>query len=50
VVVTHEPEVAGFARRLLKFRDGQVVADETPPLRPQPAPAKDDAREESEPP
>jgi putative ABC transport system ATP-binding protein len=49
VVVTHEPEVAGFARRLLKFRDGQVVADETPPLRPQPAPPTGDARKEPAP-
>jgi len=28
VVVTHEPDVARFARRLLRFRDGKVVADE----------------------
>jgi putative ABC transport system ATP-binding protein len=29
VLVTHEPEVARFARRILRFRDGRVVADET---------------------
>jgi putative ABC transport system ATP-binding protein len=28
VVVTHEPEVARFARRVLRFLDGRVVADE----------------------
>jgi putative ABC transport system ATP-binding protein len=27
VLVTHEPDVAAFARRVLKFRDGHVVAD-----------------------
>jgi putative ABC transport system ATP-binding protein len=32
VLVTHEPDVARFARRLLRFRDGQLVADE--PQRP----------------
>jgi len=28
VLVTHEPEVARFARRLLRFRDGRLVSDE----------------------
>ncbi len=28
VLVTHEPEVARFARRMLYFRDGRVVKDE----------------------
>jgi putative ABC transport system ATP-binding protein len=28
VVVTHESEIARFARRVLRFRDGQLVADE----------------------
>jgi putative ABC transport system ATP-binding protein len=28
VVVTHEPDVARFARRVLRFRDGRMVADE----------------------
>jgi putative ABC transport system ATP-binding protein len=27
-LVTHEPDVARFARRILRFRDGKVVADE----------------------
>jgi putative ABC transport system ATP-binding protein len=28
VLVTHEPEVARFAHRVLRFRDGRIVADE----------------------
>jgi putative ABC transport system ATP-binding protein len=28
VVVTHEPDVARFAARVLRFLDGRVVADE----------------------
>ena len=28
VVVTHDPEVARFARRILRFRDGRLVADD----------------------
>jgi putative ABC transport system ATP-binding protein len=32
VLVTHEADVARFARRLLRFRDGQLVSDE--PQRP----------------
>ncbi len=28
VVVTHEPDVARFARRIIRFQDGRVVADE----------------------
>ena len=28
VMVTHEPDVARFARRMLRFRDGRVVEDE----------------------
>ena len=28
VLVTHEPDIAHFARRLLRFRDGRVIADE----------------------
>jgi putative ABC transport system ATP-binding protein len=27
IVVTHEPEVAEFARRVIRFRDGRIVAD-----------------------
>jgi putative ABC transport system ATP-binding protein len=29
VVVTHEADVARFARRILRFRDGRLVADES---------------------
>jgi putative ABC transport system ATP-binding protein len=29
VLVTHEPDVAAFARRILRFRDGRLVSDET---------------------
>jgi putative ABC transport system ATP-binding protein len=29
VLVTHEADVARFARRLLRFRDGQLVSDES---------------------
>ena len=29
IVVTHEPDVAAYARRLLRMRDGRIVADET---------------------
>ncbi len=29
VVVTHENEVASFARRILRFRDGRIIGDET---------------------
>jgi putative ABC transport system ATP-binding protein len=29
VLVTHEPDVARFARRLLRFRDGRLVSDES---------------------
>ena len=31
VMVTHEPDVARFARRVLRFRDGRVVEDEANP-------------------
>jgi putative ABC transport system ATP-binding protein len=41
VLVTHEPDVARFARRVLRFRDGRVVADE-------PNEASDDARRQLE--
>jgi putative ABC transport system ATP-binding protein len=33
VVVTHEPDIAAFAGRILQCRDGRIVAD-----RPVPAP------------
>jgi putative ABC transport system ATP-binding protein len=28
LLVTHEADVARFARRVLRFRDGKVIADE----------------------
>ncbi len=34
VLVTHEPEVAAWADRVLTFRDGEIVADERNPERP----------------
>ena len=33
IVVTHEPDVAAFARRILTFRDGRLVGD-TPVANP----------------
>ena len=30
VVVTHEPEIANFSRRILQFRDGLIVGDHLP--------------------
>lgn len=29
VLVTHEPDIATYAQRIIRFRDGKVVADET---------------------
>ncbi|CAM1377466.1 ABC transporter ATP-binding protein [Fretibacterium fastidiosum] len=29
VLVTHEPDIAAYARRILKFKDGRLVSDET---------------------
>jgi putative ABC transport system ATP-binding protein len=31
VIVTHEPDVAKFARRVLSFRDGKLVGDKVNP-------------------
>jgi putative ABC transport system ATP-binding protein len=31
ILVTHEPDIAEFAKRKLTFRDGELVADETNP-------------------
>jgi putative ABC transport system ATP-binding protein len=31
VLVTHEPQVAGYAGRVIRFRDGRIIADETNP-------------------
>jgi putative ABC transport system ATP-binding protein len=33
VVVTHEPDIAAHARRLIQFRDGRIVSDEPTPGR-----------------
>ena len=29
IIVTHEADIARFARRVLRFRDGRIIADET---------------------
>ena len=39
VLVTHEPEVAARAHRLLRFRDGRICADERSPHATGPLPA-----------
>jgi ABC-type lipoprotein export system ATPase subunit len=42
ILVTHDPNVAARADRLITVRDGRIVADETFPERPRelrPAPA-----------
>jgi predicted ABC-type transport system involved in lysophospholipase L1 biosynthesis ATPase subunit len=31
VAVTHDPEVAARAQRIVEFRDGRIVADEPSP-------------------
>jgi len=28
VLVTHEPDIAGYAKRLIKMRDGEIISDE----------------------
>ena len=33
VLVTHEPDIAAYARRVLHFKDGRLVSDETAPGR-----------------
>jgi putative ABC transport system ATP-binding protein len=33
VLITHEPEVAAFAKRVITLRDGQIVTDERPKFR-----------------
>ena len=33
IVVTHDPEVAGYAHRVLTIRDGRLVSDGPPPQR-----------------
>jgi len=39
VLVTHEPDVAAYANRILTLRDGQLVGD-APPARPTVAAAR----------
>jgi putative ABC transport system ATP-binding protein len=34
LLVTHEPEIAAYAERVVTIRDGRVVVDERPPRRP----------------
>jgi putative ABC transport system ATP-binding protein len=34
VLVTHEPDVAAYAQRVVRFRDGRIVADEWNTERP----------------
>jgi len=36
ILVTHEPDVAKFARRILMFRDGRIMGFTAPPIGPQP--------------
>src|ERR1019366_1977543 len=41
IVVTHEPDIATYADRIITMRDGQVVSDERKPaVRPQPGTSK----------
>ena len=32
ILVTHEPDIAAFSRRIVRFRDGRIVSDE--PMKP----------------
>ena len=43
IVVTHEPDVATYARRLLRMRDGRLVADERQAANPAANPAVNQA-------
>ncbi len=38
ILVTHEPEIAAHAKRVIHVRDGRVVSDERTPRRKRPAP------------
>jgi putative ABC transport system ATP-binding protein len=33
ILVTHEPDIAAFSRRIVRFRDGRIVSDD--PMKPQ---------------
>jgi putative ABC transport system ATP-binding protein len=45
VLVTHEPDIARFARRILRFRDGRIIEAAKPPgLAPSDAPHGSDDR------
>ena len=33
VMVTHEPDVAAYAQRIVRFRDGRILSDEPNPVR-----------------
>ncbi|MGO9173443.1 MAG: ABC transporter permease [Rhodomicrobium sp.] len=35
IVVTHEPDIAGYASRVITMRDGQILSDERPAARPE---------------
>jgi putative ABC transport system ATP-binding protein len=39
IMITHEPDIASFARRKILFKDGSVVSDRENP--PSPIPAKE---------
>jgi len=28
ILVTHEPDIAEYAKRIVRFRDGQIIANE----------------------
>ena len=30
ILVTHEPDIAGFAKRVIKFQDGRIISDTQP--------------------
>src|SRR5271166_5899917 len=36
IVVTHEPDIAGYAKRVITMRDGQIISDEENPENDQP--------------
>ncbi len=39
VMVTHEADIAGYAKRVLTLKDGQIISDKLNEKRPEPAPA-----------